>query len=59
MFYHVGDIPNAHIKFDNNRFSSFGDYRSIYKLDADVADRPCDVFLVLRNLKYICKGDFL
>ena len=25
-FYHLHDIPNAHIKFDNNQLSSFGAY---------------------------------
>ena len=25
-FYYLHDIPNIHTNFDNNRFSSFGDY---------------------------------
>ena len=27
-FYRLHDIPNIHVKFDNNRVGSFGDYPS-------------------------------
>ena len=38
-FYHPHDIPNIHIKFDNNRSGNFGDYLSFQNAGRRQTDR--------------------